>query len=377
MKLAKFVVALTSALSLVAAKRPKTAAITLQPEDVEEFVESNNLAMIHYTISGCKHCPMVSAQIDKAANELNKTDLDIKLAKVDCSQRRSVCKDLGIVDYPSLQLYQDQRRAAYKGRLHAEGFKETLLRAKRFPIVSVFESNEFEAVVSRFTRPFFVQINGDKVKDEAYEEIAEANALQFDFVLVDNPALNEEVSETFGNIQLGDDPTWMVVHPNEFDRVSIYPKKFINKAEFVDFFNLANTPNFGEVTRQTYPLYTSPHIPLAYFFYNDLAQVNAYREKFEALGEHYQGRVNFVSIDATVFGGHAELLDMDPAVVPMFVIHDSATRKKYGVDQKANPDGPSFETITQFVADFVAGNLEANRAATIEVADKQDPALEI
>ncbi|CAN3476027.1 protein disulfide-isomerase [Diutina catenulata] len=336
---------------------PNSAVVKLTTETFKDFLEENPLVLAEFFAPWCGYCKILAPEFTKAADQLNESHPNIKLAQIDCTEDQKLCEEHGIRGYPTMKIFRGETAEDYEGPREAAGIIETLVRASLPPVSSITDADEFDKLVESQTKPFFVQLNGGKADQEAFLEAAQAHRKDYLFVSVDDSSLNKAVGKKFTNVKIGKKPTWLLVHPNQFDDVRVYPGKSIDQADFTQFIKEETVPYFGEINRDTYLMYMTSPTPLAYYFYNDKSEVDAVREKFEALGKEYKGKVNFVALNAAEFGRHAEVINMDPEIIPLFAIQDSENNKKYGVDQQKHPKGPKFDVIEKFVEDFVAGKL--------------------
>ncbi|KAL6020474.1 protein disulfide-isomerase precursor [Candidozyma auris] len=102
----------------------------------------------------------------------------------------------------------------------------------------------------------------------------------------------------------------------------------------------------------------SSPLPLGYYFYSHIDERAKVDKFFNDLGKKYVGKINFVGLDASQYGRHAEVLNMNPDIVPLFAIQDNSNSRKYGLDQTEHPNGPSTKDIEKFVEDFLAGKVD-------------------
>jgi protein disulfide-isomerase A1 len=71
-------------------------------------------------------------------------------------------------------------------------------------------------------------------------------------------------------------------------------------------------PLMGEITPDTYSGYMESGIPLAYLFVENEADKKRIGEALTPVAAKFHGKVNFATIDAVAFGGHASNLNLYP-----------------------------------------------------------------
>ncbi|EGV65564.1 thioredoxin-like protein [Yamadazyma tenuis ATCC 10573] len=228
------------------------------------------------------------------------------------------------------------------------------------PSVQVPETvEEFLALVEQQTKPFAIQLSGedDEESSDAYSKVADALRKDLTFVSVKGKEFIEALVSKFVDFDassFAEKAGYVVVHPAEASIIPFSGEE-INKDSLTAFFKTEVVPYFSDINRDTYMLYMEAPLPLAYYFYKTPEQREEVEEFFTKLGKTYRGKINFAGLDASLFGKHAESLNMDPEIIPLFAIQDSANNKKYGVDQASNPDGPSIEQIKELIEDFLEG----------------------
>ncbi|ABN65589.2 predicted protein [Scheffersomyces stipitis CBS 6054] len=339
---------------------PNSAVVKLTAETYKQFLDENPLVLAEYFAPWCGYCKMLGPEYAKAANSLNETNPNIKLAQIDCTEEEELCRDQGIRGYPTLKVVSNGAYADYDGPRDAAGIANYMVK-QSLPAVQVpADADALTAAIEEQTKPYVIQVGASTDSDaaSAYEQVAKANRNDYSFFSVEEPALVKELNTKFTNVKVtGKSPSYYVVHPGQLDDVREFEGKDINADTLTSFVTTEVVPYFGDINRDTYLTYMGSPLPLGYYFYNTAEQRAAFADEFSKLGKQYRGKINFVGLDATQFGKHAESINMDPAIVPLFAIQDTPNNKKYGVNQKENPEGPSLKTIKQFVADYLDDKL--------------------
>lgn len=345
---------------------PNSAVVKLTTENFKSFVEENSLILAEFFAPWCGYCKKLAPEFTQAANDLNESNPNIKLAQVDCTEEEELCKDFGIRGYPTLKIIRGSNEPEdYEGTREANGIKEYMIKQSLPPVQIPKSVEDLVAVLEEQTKPFVIQIAsaGDKAiasVNESFTDVANGLRKDLNFISVETPELLDSLAEKYFEFKPSDylkKAGFLVVHPTDSSIIP-FPSDFKLedlKDGLTEFIKTEVVPYFGDINRETYMMYMESPLPLAYYFYKEQAQRDEMEELFNKLGKKYRGKFNFVGLDANLFGRHAELLNMDPEIVPLFAIQDPNTNKKYGVDQAANPDGPNVDQIEELVEDFVAG----------------------
>ncbi|CCE85523.1 Piso0_005124 [Millerozyma farinosa CBS 7064] len=348
---------------------PNSAVVKLTANEYKEFIESNPYVLAEFFAPWCGYCKMLGPEFSKAADKLNESQPDIKLAQVDCTEEEELCTENGIRGYPTLKVFSGspEKIEDYSGPRNADGIVDYMIK-QSMPPVSVPESaSAFEKALDSQTEPFIVQVlpaeyDGakDKLKqNETFSDIAASERKTLNFFSISEQDQVDVLKSKFPNANLKkiSSPKYFIAHPGAFADAAELSGKFTEES-LQEFIKTEVIPYFGDINRDTYMLYMSSPLPLAYYFYNSNEQRKEVESLFNKLGKKHRGKINFVGLDANMFGRHAESLNMDPSVVPLFVIQNTKVNKKYGIDQKAHPSGPSGKAIESHVNDFLKDKLE-------------------
>lgn len=146
-----------------------------------------------------------------------------------------------------------------------------------------------------------------------------------------------------------------VVLYKEFDEgKAVFTDKFDVEA-IEKFAKTAGIPLIGQVDAETYSEYMDSGLPLAYIFAETPEERKELAEELKPVAETYRGKINFATIDAKAFGGHAANLNLKSDKFPAFAVQDTVKNRKFPFDQdsKITPD-----SIQEFVEQFSAGKIE-------------------
>lgn len=108
-----FCIFFLSSIGSVCNKNP--AIIELNDENFKTTTENNPYVLVEFYAPWCKYCKNFAPEYDKTANLLQKSSLNVKLAKIDAAKHTSIAKEHGIKGYPTLKLFKNGQCEKYEG----------------------------------------------------------------------------------------------------------------------------------------------------------------------------------------------------------------------------------------------------------------------
>ena len=334
-----------------------SAVIKLTEANFKDFIANNPYVLAEFFAPWCGHCKKLGPEFASAADSLVETNPDIKLAQVDCTEDRDLCAKFDIRGYPTLKIFKGETASPsdYAGQRQSDAIINYMVKLT-LPAVQVFEdAAALEKTVKALAEPLILQVLPEGVEksssNETFYQVADKLRETFTFGTTSDPKYVSEYAKSAKK------PTYVIFRDGEdAEDASVYKGKDIDEESelLIDFIDVESKPLFGEITGATYQSYTSANIPLAYYFYSTKEQRDAADPFIKKLARKYRGEMNFVGLDASQFGMHAQNLNMKEEF-PLFVVHDLEFNKKYGIDQSTPLDN---NAIAQFVQKFKAGKLE-------------------
>ncbi|CEP22775.1 unnamed protein product [Cyberlindnera jadinii] len=333
-----------------------SAVVKLTADKFASFISENPLVLAEFFAPWCGHCKALGPNFAQAADELEPKN--IKLAQVDCTENQDLCQEHGIRGYPTLKVFRGSASdpADYEGPRSAAGIVNYMIK-QSLPAVSVIDAvADFDKFLEETSGAIVVETG---VKDNAtFSEYANAHRDDYSFVQTTNAELVKQYGEDkiLVFIEGSDEP---VVFDEELTLENL--DAFVARESF---------PYFGEIDGSTYQKYSQQSTPLAYFFYNTAEERAQWAPALTEIAKKHRGDINFVGIDASSFGRHAENLNMKQEF-PLFVIHETASNKKFGVPQDIEL---TEKAIEEFVEKYAAGEAEAI-VKSEEVPEVQEQAV--
>lgn len=344
---------------------PNSAVVKLTTKEFKSFLDENPLVLAEFYAPWCGYCKQLAPEFTKAADLLNESHPNIKLAQIDCEEEQELCQQHGIRGYPTLKVIRGayQQPSDYNGPRSAEGIVDYMIEESRPPIRTVADAAEFEEISKTSGKPFILQVLPSAAHESAasqnatFAELAIVERTKTPFYSVEDDAQIKDLSALIGTELSTTEPTYLLVHPNQLDDPRVFSSEF-SKENLEEWVKNAKVPYFGDINKDTYMIYMASPLPLGYYFYDSPEQRESVDAFFTELGKKYLGKINFVGLNAYQFGGHATTLNMNPEVVPLFAIQNNSNGKKYGIDQVKYPEGPSTEVIAEYVEKYLAGEVD-------------------
>jgi protein disulfide-isomerase A1 len=186
-------------------------------------------------------------------------------------------------------------------------------------------------------------------------------------------ALRDDYIFGFTNDKMEDTKSPAVVLYKSFDEgKNVFSGKYTIEA-LTSFIKTSATPLMDDIGPENYQTYVQSGLPLAYLFVKDEADRKTAGAAIEPVAKKTKGKINFVFIDATKFGGHAKNLNLKEEVWPAFAIQEPSKQLKYPFDQE---EEITTETIQAFVDSYLAGEIKPSLKSE-PVPDTNDEPVKI
>ncbi|OBA22415.1 disulfide isomerase [Metschnikowia bicuspidata var. bicuspidata NRRL YB-4993] len=344
---------------------PDSAVLKLTAQNFKQTLEENPMVLMEFFAPWCGHCKTLGPQFAKAADELSESLPKVKLGQVNCVEEEELCRQHEIKGYPTMKLARGpyQQPDDYEGPRDSAGIVDYMIKMSQSPVNIVSDFTSFVERAEAEIKPFVVQVLPKAAHaaaaafNETFGEIALLQRRHRSHFSLEDDTSIAELAKLTGLEFAADKAHYLLVHPGQFDDARVFSGDNFTHEEFTEWATHAQVPDFGDINRDTYMVYMGSTMPLGYYFYETPEQRAAVEAFFAEKGKELRGKIHFVGLDATQFGRHAEILNMDPLVVPLFAIQDNSNGRKYGINQVEHPS-PSTKTIEEFIDSFLAGEAE-------------------
>jgi len=199
-------------------------------------------------------------------------------------------------------------------------------------------------------------IDNEKVLIVAFVESKESS----EFEIFKNVAELLRNDYTFGVVS---DATVAAAHGSSVPGILLFKKfdegknKFegaYDVTEVTDFVKTNAIPLMADIGPDNYATYAEAGTPLAYFFFGNDEHRAQYGPLIEAVAKDFKGKINFVYIDGSKYGGHAGNMNLKQEW-PAFAIQRPQQNLKFPYDQSKEI---TTEGIREFVQSFLDDSLE-------------------
>ncbi|CCH46454.1 putative secreted protein [Wickerhamomyces ciferrii] len=334
---------------------PDSAVVKLTQETFSKYINENPLVLAEFFAPWCGHCKALGPNFAKAADILDSKN--IQLAQIDCTEEQELCQEHGIRGYPTLKVFRGESDPSdYEGPRSADGIVDYMIKQSLPPVSLLEETSDIDDFISEASAAVIVE-TGSK-QNETFYKLSALHRDEFSFVQTSN----KDYTKKYGKDK------FLVFLPDTKDPV-IY-KGDESYENLVDWLSVETKPLFGELDGSTYQSYMTSNLPLAYLFYNTPEEREEWKSTIEKIAKEQRGKINFVGLDASKYGRHAENLNMDQDF-PLFVIHDISSNKKFGFPQD---NSLSIKTLPKFIQNYSSGKLEP-KVKSEEIPTKQETSV--
>ncbi|KAG1468883.1 hypothetical protein G6F56_003580 [Rhizopus delemar] len=330
--------------------------LSLTGKTFDENVLNQDLMLVEFFAPWCGHCKALAPEYEIAATQLK--EKNIPIAKVDCTENEELCQKHEIRGYPTLKVFRKGDPTDYKGARKADGIV-SYMQKQALPSVSELTTANFEEF-KKSDRVAVIAYATDEASQKAYREIAEKNRDSFIFGLVSDAELAKSHKV--------EGPA--VVVYTQFDGEQSFTKPGAIVAEEVEeFIKVNSVPLLDEIDASNFQTYAESGLPLAYLFHDNAESRDAIVKAAKPLAQKYKGKISFVHIDATKYGGHADNVGLK-SEFPAFSIQHLDTGAKFPLNQELTVD---YANLERFVEDYVSGKLKPHQKSAEAPAENNGP----
>lgn len=180
----------------------------------------------------------------------------------------------------------------------------------------------------------------DKDNQQIFQEVANQLRDEFTFgIVTDKKVIATE----------GFEETPSIVVYKQADKEVVYDTPF-DSADIAQWVKVNSLPIYGNIDGSNFPAYAGLGLPIAYTFYETEEQSEEADKLLRPIAEKYKGKVSFVKIDATQYGGHADSLAI-PRDFPSFGVQKLDDGSKFPLIDKKATDAAAVEELIASVVD--------------------------
>ena len=200
----------------------------------------------------------------------------------------------------SCQVFRGSDSTPYQGARKAEAIVSYMIK-QSLPAVSIVTPAKFESF-STSDKVVVIGFFGadDTASNQTFAAVANAQRDDFLFGASNDAALAKEQGVSMPGVAL---------YKTYDEGKTVYDGKFDQNA-LMGWTKQASVPLMGEVGPDTYAGYMESGLPLAYVFVESEADKKKFGDALAPVAKKYRGKINFATIDAVQFGGHASNLNL-------------------------------------------------------------------
>jgi protein disulfide-isomerase A1 len=267
------------------------------------------------------------------------------LAKVDCTVEEALCGRFSIQGFPTLKIFRGADSISdYKGPRKADEIV-SIMKKQALPAVSNLESGKVKEF-STSDKVVVIGVFSSKDSNEAKAFTAIANKMRDHYtfgITTDKSSLSEHKVADPG-----------VILFKKFDeKVNVFGGSITEK-DLKAFISEKATPNMDDIGPDNFETYVEKRLPILYLFVSTDEERKSAGAQVEPLAKEYKGKISFVYLDASKYGGHAESVNLKEQW-PALGMADMAKNAKYPFDQSKKIEKAA---VKAWLDSFLAGTLE-------------------
>lgn len=323
--------------------------LTLTADNFQSFIDENEFVLVEFYAPWCEYCKSFAPEYAKVAKELEETESNIKVVKVDAIKETNITKDYEVRGYPTLKLFRNGKPAP-NDLNGVRQFQNVIdwLKKKTGPIaVEIDNVNAAE----KFIRSEAVTIIGfftDRESDEVETFLNAADTIDdYRFGITSNDDVYAKYGAKSGSIMLFKEDKNSVFE-GEVSKSAIFEFVAVQSAPVIVDFNRSFSHIVFNVVKSHLVLFTS----------KDAGHMEKYIEPAKTLAEEYRGKVLLININ-TDEDDHERIMAFfrikKEGIPTMRLTHmvDGVTKKYKPFFADLSPD-----YIRSFVEDGLNGKLQ-------------------
>ncbi|NWU92350.1 PDIA2 isomerase, partial [Upupa epops] len=330
--------------------KEEDSVLVLHEHNFARALSQHQLLLVEFYAPWCGHCQRLAPAYAEAATTLRNESSLARLAKVDATAQTALANEFSITSYPTLKLFRNGNRThplTYTGRMDTEGIVRWMRRRAGPSATLLQDPNSASTFISSqdlVVIGFFKDL-GSKVAQTFYEVASEMVELTFGVA---------EAAEVFQAYGLSDNTVCLF---KKFDEgrtdFPVDAMQGLDAAELTRLLRVHSLRLVMEFTSETSDQIFQagiPHHMILFFNGSSPAQLTL-REGFQAVARDFRGKVLFVVVDVTGYGGEVlPFFGLSPADAPTLRLVKMDNNRKYQMDQDSFSD-TAIRTFVQAVLD--------------------------
>ncbi|KAK0089997.1 hypothetical protein PV325_004130 [Microctonus aethiopoides] len=317
--------------------------LVLTEDNFNQALDDHDYILVEFYAPWCGHCKALEPEFAKAAEELEKKNLPIKLGKVDATVHSKLAEEHGVKGYPTLKFFRNQSPIDYTGGRQAPDIVTWVSKKSGPPARTLATVDETKALIEEqnvVIIGFFKNAESDGVK--VFFEVANSNDDNV-FAIVHAEEIFSEYGAEDGNVILF----------KKFDEGKAIFDGAIELKELQEFVQVHALPLVVDFSQETAQKIFSGEVKnhLLVFLSKESGHYDKYVEAIKEPAKHFRQNILFVTIN-TDEADHARILEffgMKKEEVPaMRIIKLEQDMAKY----KPENAELSSENVKNFVQDF-------------------------
>lgn len=313
--------------------------------------------MVKFFAPWCGHCKRIKPVYSELAADLKAS---LKFAEVDCTDEDSkeLCEAAGATSYPTLALFRDGKKLAYKGAQRKAEMVAWLNHVRANPYIFVdSEVDVFDPMHRHANKPMAVL--GLFAKKEGKEwDTFEAFAFE-QHVDVASPYTAMATFDKDTMKKLGVSPPAVVIIKDFDDKTNVFSGR-ITPSELQEFCDDQRIPLLGEADPDTFHQYIERELPVVWVFVDPAADTTeGVLEQARSAAQELREYALFLKADGIKWAEHAKIMGVTG--LPSVVLHDLETKDTYVMDRTPVGQNSAEAIIAAFVALALDGGVEPFR----------------
>jgi protein disulfide-isomerase A1 len=294
------------------------AVVELTQDNFHNYINKEKLMLVEFYAPWCGHCKRLAPEYSKAARELEGV---VKLAKVDCTAHEGICSQYEVRGYPTMKIFRNKVPQDYMGERSASAIVDQMKMEALPPVTVVTKSQQVDEMTKTHRLIALGFFGNEKAREyQIFEQLAEKLRPEFRFAAIFDNTLMSKFNVTKA--------PHILLLKNFDERVNSFSSKSFSDETVESFLKLHSMPLMDEIGPENFMKYRQSPLPLAYLFVETEGQRAELGPIIEGISREFKGRMNFVYINASKFGPHANNLNIKQEW-PAFGIHDQTTNAKY------------------------------------------------